>query len=253
MNYKNYIFFISIILFSLAGIQSELRATHTFPVDNAVQKQIPDSIKTQYFAQLEPLLNKLAKKKGNSIDYFLEHLFYKTHRKILKHYTKYNSSLDEVLANGNYDCVTGSLLYAFILDHFNIPYKIIETDFHAFLIVKPEGKEFIFEVTDPLGGFITDKKEVLKFKIKYFPDKNSLGLNSADEIGRAYFTSSEGNTIYNEVNFMQLYALQYYNQGILALNNKAYQKAVEELKIARNIYPSRRVKAIMAISESLSD
>jgi len=220
---------------------------------NIVGNQVPDSIKTKYYTALKPLLAKLERKRDNSIDYFLEHLFYKTHRKVLKRYTKYNSSLDEVLADGNYDCVTGSLLYAFILNHFNIPFKIIETDFHAFLIVKPDGKEFIFEVTDPLSGFIADKKEVLKFKIKYFPDKNSLGLNSAEEIGRAYFTSSEGNTIYNEVNFMQLYALQHYNQGILALNNKSYKKAVDELKMAKAIYPSRRVNAIMSISESLLD
>jgi len=253
MKYNYYIFFIYIILFSATGISKALSTTSSFEIDNDLNKQIPDSIRNQYFSQLEPLLNKLEKKQDNSIDYFLEYLFYKTHRKILKQYTKYNSSLEEVLANGNYDCVTGSLLYAFILDHFIIPYKIIETDFHAFLIVKPEGKEFIFEVTDPLAGFITDKKEVLNFKIRYFPDKNSLGLNSADEIGRAYFTSSEGNTIYNEVNFMQLYALQHYNQGILALNNKSYKKAIEELKIAKTIYPSKRVNAIMAISESLSD
>jgi len=206
----------------------------------------------QYEEVFNSHIEKITKKSDNKTKDFLEYIFYKTHKKFLNHYKKY-TSLNESFNSGYYDCVSGTLLYAKILNHFNIQTEIIETDFHVFLIAKTETQEFIFEATDPLYGFIEDPKEIAQYKLKFKPQAGSFGLSSAIEIGNQSYINSDENTIYNQISMQQLNGLQFYNKGILALNEHAYEAAHTQLKTAFSLYPSERIDAILSISKSLLD
>jgi len=247
MKINNYVFILFIMLISHKLVGQEEKAE--LRIENKVSQRIFNA--SDYTADLNKLLEKLDRKSERRSIFFLEDIFYKTHRKMLKHYQKY-SAVQDLLNKGNYDCVSGSLLYAFILDRYGIDYTITETDFHVFLTVHFNEQPIIFEVTDPLYGFIKDDKEVASYLAQYAPDNNSLGLSSALEIGNKNYINSEGNTIYNQISVEQLYALQHYNSGIWALNQQHYAQALNQLRLAHHIYPSERISAVLEITKSLS-
>jgi hypothetical protein len=205
-----------------------------------------------YQEDFTEFIEKLEKKSNTNEAYFLEHLFYKTHRKFLKQYRKH-SALQALFKEGVYDCVSGSLLYASLLDHFDIAHTIVETDFHVFIIAySTTGEEYILEATDPLYGFIKNEKDIAEYKLKYQPRAGSFGLSSAIEIGDNTYFNAEENTIYNQINLSQLVGLQFYNKGIEALNGKEYEEAFGMLTRAHQLYPSERITAILEICQSLA-
>ena len=60
---------------------------------------------------------------------FWKHVYYKVHRKYLKTYSS-PSTLNDVLVTGNYDCLSGTALYAMIFQALGADYQIIETNYH---------------------------------------------------------------------------------------------------------------------------
>ena len=62
---------------------------------------------------------------------FLKVVFGKVHNKFLKHYEDY-VSFNDLISRGGYNCLTGTAVYALVLDHFGFDYKVIETNYHIF-------------------------------------------------------------------------------------------------------------------------
>ncbi|MFT6037097.1 MAG: tetratricopeptide (TPR) repeat protein [Marivirga sp.] len=247
---SKYYFLICLVLISLTKSFSASKDG-----DNILKKKSSfiSTLPEAYQEDFTELIQKLEKKSNNNEAYFLEHLFYKTHRKFLKQYRKH-SALQELFKEGVYDCVSGSLLYASLLDHFDIAYDIVETDFHVFIIAySTTGEEYILEATDPLYGFIKNERDIAEYKLKYQPRVGSFGLSSAIEIGDNTYFNGEENTIYNHINLSQLGGLQYYNKGIEALNGKNYEQAFDMLAKAHELYPSERITAILEICQSLAN
>jgi hypothetical protein len=73
---------------------------------------------------------------------FLSHVFTKTHQRFLKRYTE-PSSFNDLLKDGNYNCLTGTALYALILEHLHFRYQVIETNYHIFLLVTTENGQVL--------------------------------------------------------------------------------------------------------------
>jgi hypothetical protein len=90
---------------------------------------------------------------------FCRALFNRTRQQFFRRYTPY-ASFGETLNNGKYNCLTGTALYALLLDHFNIQYSIIETNYHIFLLAHTQEGTVLFEATDPTDGFVTDPKQI---------------------------------------------------------------------------------------------
>lgn len=190
------------------------------------------------------LLAKLDKKAGSGTEYFLDYLFYKTHQTLLKKYSKH-TDFETMISSGNYDCVSGSIAYSLLLSHYDIEHSIIETDYHVFIVARVEGKDFIFESTDPISGFIKDEEAVIKHIAKFKPVGSPPKSQSNIEIGAANYQTTEGNTIYKEISIEQLTGLQYYNQGIFAINNRDFNLAKMKVSQALNLYPSERIKSVL--------
>lgn len=174
---------------------------------------------------LKTFLGQLDKKgeKINNDGAFLKHIFYKTHNKFLKSY-EMHASFDDVLSFGTYDCVSGTFIYALILDHFNYDYKIHESAFHVNLSVTIGEKEFFFEATDPVNGFITDREAIDELNEK-------INLENAIE-----------NFVLKEVGFKELIGLRFLNQAIKYFNEFDYQKATAAIDEAISYYPSTRIE-----------
>ena len=193
-----------------------------------------------YVAQLNDFLGNLKARqlRCKSEEQFLAFLFYKVHRKFLKFYNSY-STFDHLLARGYYDCLTGTALYAYLLEGLGLEYEIFETKYHIYLVVHAQGKNILFESTDPLNGFVNDPKEI-NDRVKAFEEDNLNGKSNG-----AYYEFKAD--IFDAIDFMDLVGLLYYNQAVDAYNQQNFSTAIFHLEKAAKLYPSKRIEELTLV------
>jgi hypothetical protein len=169
---------------------------------------------------------------------FLRYIFSKTHKTFLRHYTNY-CNFSALLNKGVYNCLTGTALYALILDHFDVPYKIIETNYHIFLTIEASSGT-IYEATDPVNGFVVSPNEVESRISKY------KGLQPSSGTGDKTCYRYNFN-FYNTVDMQQLTGLMYYNLSVDAYNNKRFQESITFLEKAAQLYKTQRTEEFSRI------
>jgi hypothetical protein len=175
----------------------------------------------------------LAKKrnKGLSDEDFLNFLFYRTHKVYLKRYEGH-TSFSQVMNEGKYDCLTGTVLYALLLKEFDFPFTVVETDYHIYLLVSGEETTVLLETTDPINGFISDR-ETIENKISDINERNKT-------LSEQYLTFQSDSRNFTDLN--KLAALQYYNASVLAFNSGQIIASIDQLEKARVYDDSPRFK-----------
>lgn len=166
---------------------------------------------------------------------FLEYLFVKTHHQFLRHFAEY-PSFGDLLTRGTYNCLTGTALYALLLDHFGVEYRIIETNYHIFLLAKTSRGEILFETTDPINGFVSDAAAIEKRIAQY--RQNSI---QAANTSKTYYQYDFA--LFKEVNLDQIVGLLHYNRSIAAFNQRQLETSAVELAKAIELYQSPRIEA----------
>ena len=170
---------------------------------------------------------------------FLEFIFNKTHRKFLKSFSEY-ASFPEMLDKGKYNCLTGTALYALLLDHFDIRYQIIETNYHIFLLAQTDNGSILFETTDPASGFVTNEKEI-KNRIAAYRQNSIQTAGSSKTYYRYNFD------LYKVVNLDEVLGLLHYNLAIVAFNSKDLTLTIDHLGKAMELYESPRIEEFSKI------
>ena len=170
--------------------------------------------------------------KKSDVD-FLRLLFTKVHSKFLKNYSEYKP-FDELLTRGDYNCLTGTALYALILDYFGYEYKVIETNYHIFILAKTSSGNVLLEATDPQYGFVNNEKLVDE-KIREYR-QNKVAEASGN---KTYYNFSF--QLYHEVDLDELRGLLYYNRAVAAFNEKHIDLSIELLRQATAYYQSERI------------
>lgn len=171
---------------------------------------------------------------------FLRYLFHKTHQKFLKHYETY-SSFGELVSTGQYNCLTGTALYALLLDHFSIEHTSIETNYHIFILAKSEGKSILIEATDPLGGFVTNEKEIASKLESY----RKQGIQASATTNQVRYEFSFN--LWEPVSLQELTGLLFFNQSIKAYNEQQLEASVYFLMKASCFRPSERVEEFSSL------
>lgn len=206
-------------------------------------------IQSEKWGQLSQELDKKRNKSRNELA-FLRTLFQKTHKRVLKNYVQH-STFNDLLSNGNFDCVSGSAALGILLKRYGYEFDIIETDYHVFIMVNLEDKNLILESTLPIGGMITSPSEVQAYLNSYQPKDNSELSIYNKRLGDSTIEIID-NTIFRKVNMNQLAGLLYYNDAILEFNSQKYNKAANQLTKAYVLYPSARISGLKELSEELS-
>ncbi|MBL3654618.1 hypothetical protein [Fulvivirga sediminis] len=161
----------------------------------------------------------------------LAQLFYKVHRKFLKRYVQY-STLGQTLRNGNYDCLSGTAFYAVILKRLDVPFEIIETNYHIYLQIETDQGLALMESTDPLYGYISNPTEI-KERLKDFEKSATRKIDPAQH---------EFNyTINKPTSIMGLAGLQYFNLAVNSFNQKKFKESLSHLEKANIFYNSERI------------
>jgi hypothetical protein len=200
--------------------------TNTIKLDESVV----DRYKLDFLDRINSLRNKKEKLPNDKV--FLEHLFYKIHRVYLKKYKPYQS-FEKLFEKGEYGCLTGTALYALILEELGYQTEIRETNYHVFLLVKAGNERFLIESTDPLNGFLADEKLISK-RLKTIDSENKLS-----EKGERYEFACKIN---RTIRLKELIGLQYYNVATQYYNRGYLELAIHFLHKSRQTYQSGRQK-----------
>lgn len=193
-----------------------------------------------YDAVINELVEKINHKKGKFTDELLmEYMFYLIHRKQLGWYQNF-VTLTDVMEKGKYDCLTGTAFYSILLSRLGISYTIYEFDYHVFLVAHLNGKNFLFESTDPYNGFSANQ-DVINAHIAYY--KFGEIQNTSSQFSSIGNQQKRGaSLVFNQINLQNLTGLQYYNQALKAYNEKDLEKGRNFMAKALLLYPSKRMK-----------
>lgn len=212
-----------------------------FSLFMAVQSNLPSNEVKAYWNELNEFTALLEKKKTKyrSEQAFLKYLFYKVHRQYLKKY-RHHTTFYHLFEDGYYNCVTGTALYAILLDAFDLNYQIRETPYHVFLVVysSDHTDSVLLESTDP-HGFIDDSKDMA----------NAINLYQETQAEQEDPTSvyDYNFDIDESINLRKLAGLSYFNQAVDHYNQQQPHKAIQYLKQAIVLYPAKRMEAFQSL------
>ncbi len=199
------------------------------------QEQIKQELEAEVLSYSELL------QKAKDQSRFVKKLFYKIQRDRLTNYAN-NARLDDLfIGQKNYDCVTGTAVYALVLDELGIDYSIKETDFHVYLLVHLPGKDILLEPTDPINGFI-DNPIVIGDRIRAYRNGDAFGSSNNDVLSTSSKVDSYSTSFFRDriISLAELAGLQYYNLATDAFNNGKYTEANSLIEIALTLYPNDR-------------
>lgn len=182
---------------------------------------------------------------------FLAYLFKKTHKEFLKTYTPL-STFAQTINTGEYDCLTGTMLFAHILGKLDIEYTIYETNLHVYLKVKTsKDKDILIESTDPYNGFEKSRSRIAKREHNY----KVKAINAIRLQNRQDNNYQDYKLIFTPITLKALAGLQYYNKAVKAFNEDEYQVAKLNLDKTDLFYHSNRMVALgqLIISHSTTE
>jgi hypothetical protein len=170
---------------------------------------------------------------------FLRLVFSKTHQQFLRNYQDY-ASFSALLNKGTYNCLTGTALYALLLNHFEIDYEVIETNYHIFLLASTAKGRILFEATDPSHGFVEDAEQIEKRLAAY--KENDVEEKRSD---KTYYRLTC--SLYKTVSLEEMTGLLHYNLAIEAYNNHQLHASIAHLDKAATVYHSPRMEELTRI------
>ena len=189
-------------------------------------------------AKIRQLHEKIGSKSRKSDHHFLRNVFSITHRQLLKQYEQY-SGFGDLFQTGQYDCLTATALYSLVLSHFGYDHKIIETNYHIFLLVQTNEGEILIESTDPINGLEYQPNRIQARIQTYLYDQEQIAANESFHI----FSYS----LFEQVSLTQMEGLLYYNQCVKAFNNQQWVAARTYLTKAKQHYDSPRTQEMESL------
>lgn len=180
---------------------------------------------------------------GLSEEKAIKEIYKYVHKRFFKVYNLQNSFSD-VFERGEYNCVSGSSMYAIIFQLLGIPYQIIELPEHVFLIAYPQTHKIFIETTIPVNGYFTFNATYVQKYINYMKDSKMISqeeyaANSANDLFNKYYFLQKGLTIH------ELAGIQYSNYAVYYSEKSDYEKASLEMKKAYYLAPNERHKYML--------
>jgi hypothetical protein len=164
-------------------------------------------------------------------------LFHKAHRNFLKSYHAY-ATLNDIFEKGNFDCLSGTYFLSKALTDLGIKHRIIETNYHVFLIAETTHGDVLMESTDRYQGLVTDPDKIEERISNY-------RTNKTDRISSQLYLSHI--KIYHEILPVQLSGLLYFNLAVESFHRNDLAASCEYLQSAWKIYDNQRIEEFSPI------
>lgn len=165
------------------------------------------------------------------------------HSRFLKKYVN-NESFPTIFKNGQYNCVSASMIYSIIFDELSIPYKVMASSEHVYLIANPGDKSIVIETTNPNFMKAVFNGEYKRQYVNYLRSSKLISESeykskSLDEIFEQHFNEVRDASFYNLPGF------QYYNAAFFHLKNNDISEGLELIQKAYFFYPDPQVKMLL--------
>ncbi|WP_448518122.1 hypothetical protein [Rhodoflexus sp.] len=203
--------------------------------------EIPAADTARLQAELNNLSAQVLKDLPEQEEKKLRTVFRRVFNKYLKNY-KQGSTLADVLQSANYDCLSGTIIFAYVLRQAGFQVTVYETNIHVFLtVLLNSGKEVMIETTDPINGLILSpmvtarRKEEYTRRFAMYQEQEQTHYRSAFQIMRA-------------IPFHELAALQCFNRAVAAYNNKEFAIAADFLFKSQSLMMTERGMELMVLA-----
>lgn len=171
-------------------------------------------------------------------------VFHSVHRKFLKRYV-HLASANELFEKGYYNCLTATALYGAIFEEMGIAYSITETPSHIYLkVYDREGNPYLFETTDPAGGFQADQEKIAVFDSYYIEGRTAPKLAKSGQENKEV-------VINDGLTLSELAGLHHYNLSVRAFFRRDHALAEHHLEMASLLYPTYRIPQLQRLMDDL--
>jgi tetratricopeptide (TPR) repeat protein len=173
----------------------------------------------------------------------VKQIYEDTHEALMVHYEE-DALFPDLFKTGNFNCVTGSIIYSLIFKEFGIPYYIQKGSNHVNLVAYPETSTILVESTDSEKGLVT---MTMNKKTEYV-DQLARGKlltqeervqNSIKEIFSEY-AFKEG-----QIDDFGLASIPYSNRGISFLSELNYEEAYNAFEKSYFLSPGIEKAAVL--------
>jgi tetratricopeptide (TPR) repeat protein len=201
--------------------------------------------KDRFYGHLKLIDSDKFKAKKN--DKKIKQVYDDIHKTFLSKY-EIRNRFEDIFSDGNYNCVSATMLYGLAFQQLGIPFHIIEKPTHVYLVAFPDNESIVVETTAPTIGYFTPSDQFKQNYVKVLKDQK---LISAKE-----FASTEMNALFEKhyfgefknIGLTELAGLQYMNDGLYYLDEEAYLQALHQFEKAYVLYPSDRVGYLLMLS-----
>ena len=215
-------------------------ANGTLLSENSIAKN-----RSRFLQELESLkTDKIASRKNEKkVRYVYDYI----HKTFLTKY-EINNKFEDIFANGFYNCVSASALYALVFSELNMPFVIKEKPTHVYLIAYPDAEKITVESTNPLGGSYVPEPQFKQTFVKVLKDQKLISAQEyasrdVDELFDEHYYGSDQN-----ISLLQLAGIQYMNAALYLIDEKNFSRAAEELEKAYLLYPSERIGYLLMMT-----
>jgi tetratricopeptide (TPR) repeat protein len=191
-----------------------------------------------YKEQLNLFYKKLEEKKirAKSTKKATKIIFKMAHKALLKNYETF-AQVNQIFDDGTYNCLTATILFSLIFDHFDIDYQVKELPTHVYIIVEPNGINLTMETTDSSNGLYKVDKHTMINDLEQLQiiSKQESRSHTVDELYKKYSVGEE-----QIISYKELAADLYYNTAIINYEAGKYEVAHRLIDKGLFLYPKRQ-------------
>ncbi len=157
---------------------------------------------------------------------------------------EFNTTFDKIFLNGNYNCVTSSALYGIVLDHLNIPFYIMETPIHVYIVAYYNRQHIKIESSGPYSGYFVYNQSTKRAFLEFFKsnkliDETEFSGSSVDELFDKYYFYG------NKISLKELIGIQYMNNAAFNILEEELTESHKNIEKAYLFYPSEDTERLL--------
>lgn len=217
----------------------------TFKLFLAIDESIPAEIVNSDYKTYSEIFEILNQKniQSKNLNRKIKIAYSTVHDRFLKKYID-NEFFPAIFQSGNYNCVTASILYAMVFNKLEIPYKIMASANHVYLVANPGSNSIVVETTNPNFELAIFNGEFKQQYVNYLRNSKLISEaeyknKSVEEIFEEKFKEV------NEAEFNNLIGFQYYNKALMKLQNQDIEEALKLIQKAYYFNPDQQVKMLL--------
>jgi len=187
----------------------------------AADVTMTDTTFARTYTELSAFCGQLTKKRKKflSESQFLYYVFRQVRQRYLYHYQPY-PLFTQLFQDSTYNCVSGTALYAWILEQLGFETEIREMNLHAYLRVRTVRSEYLIDATDPYNGFVSDDETLITRRELWYASNELM----------------HGKPYNKAITLQNLAGLQYFNEAVKAFNRRSYEVCVQYLTKAERLH-----------------